>query len=181
MKNNRKKIFLLLPTLIFLVAVFDVGTTSGRYDLGTIPFFDDEWGDGTIDIKFNTLNDPSAEEPPGIVEETPTTVYQVQPSDTLTSIAEKFHTTVEALIAYNKIENPDMLQAGTILRIPPTDYVIPETTTEETTSSEPMAETELSSEVVSESEENATTGEMPTEPESQPTDSTEDITNNGTA
>lgn len=119
--------------------------------------------------------------PPRIVEETPATVYQVQPGDTLASIAEKFHTTVEALIAYNKIENPDILQAGMILRIPPADYVVPETTTEETTFTEPTAETELFSEVISESEENATTGEMPTEPESQPTDSTEDITNNGTA
>ena len=60
----------------------------------------------------------------------------MQPGDTLPDIAEKFHTTVEALIAYNKIEDPDSIQAGTILRIPPSDHVIPETDTVETTSTE---------------------------------------------
>ena len=171
MKNNRKKIFL-LPMLIILVTVSGVSTTFGRYDLGEISF--PGLNGDVIPIEFNTIISftPSDEEPPGIVEETPTTVYQVQPGDTLASIAEKFHTTVEALIAYNKITNPDMLQAGTILRIPPADYVIPETTTEETTFAEPTAETELSSEVISESEENATTEEVPTEPESQSSDST---------
>ncbi len=174
MKNNRKlhgkKIFFVLPALILLMTVLNVGTTFGKYSKKfSFPL--------TFEIDPNFVDDnrsgnPSVGEALGIVEETPTTVYQVHPGDTLASIAEKFHTTVEALIAYNKITNPDMLQAGTILRIPPADYVVPETDTEETTFTEPTAETELSSEVISESEENATTEEVPTEPESQSSDST---------
>lgn len=180
MKNNRKlhgkKIFFVLPASILLVIVLNVGTTFGKYnkeisfylalDFNPNVFDNDDWSDK-----------PSAEAP-GIVEETPTTVYQVQPGDTLASITEKFHTTVEALLACNKIENPDILQAGTILRIPPADYVVPETTTEETTFTEPTAETELSSEVVSESEPSVATEEVLTEPESQPSDSTEEVLKN---
>lgn len=61
MKNNRKKIFLLLPTLIFLVAVFGVGTTSGRYDLGKILFSDENWDlENPIKILLRDINDPSA-------------------------------------------------------------------------------------------------------------------------
>ena len=135
MKNNRKKIFLILPTFILLAAVLSVGTTFGRYVLGTnIVFNDEDWNEeNPIIISFNDL-DPSVEEDPGIVEETPTTVYQVQPGDTFFSIAQKFRTTVEALAAYNNIEDPDSIQVGTILRIPPDDYVVPET---ETSSAQP--------------------------------------------
>ena len=82
---------------------------------------------------------------PGIVDEMPNTVYQVQPGDTLSAIAEKFHTTVEALAAYNQLDDANAIQAGIILRIPPAGYVIPETDadeTEETSSSEPATETD---------------------------------------
>lgn len=161
-KTHGKKIYILLTALLILAAVSAVGTTFGRYDLGTISFPDANW-ESPMEIDLRTLNEPSAGEGPGIVEETPTTVYQVQPDDTLPAIAEKFHTTVEALIAYNKIEDPDSIQAGMILRIPPTDYVIPE---EETGSAQAAAETELSSEAVSEDNPSATTEEMPTSSES---------------
>lgn len=89
--------------------------------------------------------DGSGSDLPGIVEETPNTVYQVQSGDTLSAIAEKFNTTVEALAAYNQLDNADAIQAGIILRIPPAGYVIPETDadeTEETSSSEPASETD---------------------------------------
>lgn len=89
--------------------------------------------------------DDSGSDLPSIVEETPNTVYQVQPGDTLSAIAKKFHTTVEALVAYNQLENADFIQAGMILRIPPADYVITETHTdkaEETNSTKPTEDTD---------------------------------------
>lgn len=86
--------------------------------------------------------DDSGSDLPSIVEETPNTVYQVQPGDTLSAIAEKFHTTVDALAAYNLLDDTNAIQAGIILRIPPADYVIPETDVDETSSSEPATGTD---------------------------------------
>jgi murein DD-endopeptidase MepM/ murein hydrolase activator NlpD len=45
-------------------------------------------------------------------------VYIVQQGDTLTSIAEKFGTTVEALVDANSISDPSLIQPGTELVIP---------------------------------------------------------------
>lgn len=52
--------------------------------------------------------------------------YTVQSGDTLAGIAEKYHTSVEKLQAYNGIANPNHITSGTVLNIPPQDYVIPE-------------------------------------------------------
>ena len=71
------------------------------------------------------VDPPNTGEGPGIEEQTPTTVYQVQPGDTLETVAAKFGVTVEALIAFNKLEAPYTLTAGMILHIPPADDVIP--------------------------------------------------------
>ncbi|MCZ7546109.1 MAG: LysM peptidoglycan-binding domain-containing protein [Anaerolineae bacterium] len=46
------------------------------------------------------------------------TTYRIQWGDTLYRIARRFGTTVEALATYNKIVNPNLIYAGTILRIP---------------------------------------------------------------
>ncbi len=78
--------------------------------------------------------DVNSQEPPSIEEVKPNTVYQVKSGDTLSYIAEKFNVTLEALAAYNNIENTDNIQVGAILRIPPKDYVPP-------VSSEPSEET----------------------------------------
>lgn len=45
--------------------------------------------------------------------------YVVQPYDILTSIAEQFGVTLESLIAENNIFDPNTLEVGQILRIPP--------------------------------------------------------------
>lgn len=50
-------------------------------------------------------------------EPTPRT-YVVEPGDTLTQIAERFGTTVDALVEANGIEDPDLIQPGRELRIP---------------------------------------------------------------
>jgi spore germination protein len=45
-------------------------------------------------------------------------IYRVQPGDTLSEIAQRFGTTVDALVEANGIENPDLIFAGQRLRIP---------------------------------------------------------------
>ena len=45
-------------------------------------------------------------------------VYVVQPGDTLYSIAQRFDSTVEAIVAANDIENPRLIQVGQKLVIP---------------------------------------------------------------
>lgn len=44
--------------------------------------------------------------------------YQIQPGDTLSEIAARFGTTVSALASQNNISNPDLIYAGTTIRIP---------------------------------------------------------------
>ena len=151
-----------------------------------------------------TKNSPSIEN-----DMEPNTVYQVQSGDTLSAIAKKFHTTVEALTAYNQLDDANTIQAGMILRIPPADYVIPETETgktEETSSTVPTedskpTETESSpessetsnpdtsknpadtSEPVQESEPGTETEKTSVPSESAPADGSApaaDVTNDGT-
>jgi len=47
------------------------------------------------------------------------TEYTVQPGDTLGAIAARFSVTAEQLVAFNDLSNPDVLDAGTVLRLPP--------------------------------------------------------------
>jgi len=48
----------------------------------------------------------------------PPTKYTVRPGDTLSTIADKFDTTVEKIQAFNGLENSDELQIGQVLQIP---------------------------------------------------------------
>lgn len=43
--------------------------------------------------------------------------YIIRPGDTLTSIAERYHTTVDAIVKENHIKDPDLIYSGRILRI----------------------------------------------------------------
>jgi len=43
--------------------------------------------------------------------------YTVQPGDTLGAIAQKFSVSMEQLIRWNNIQDPNMLQIGTSLKI----------------------------------------------------------------
>ncbi len=49
----------------------------------------------------------------------------VKAGDTLAGIAARFHRTIQALAAYNKIKDPTTIQVGQTLKIPPKDYVPP--------------------------------------------------------
>ena len=42
----------------------------------------------------------------------------VQPGDTLSAIAQRYHTTVAALAAANGISNPDQIYAGATIEVP---------------------------------------------------------------
>lgn len=210
-KMHRKRIFLIIPIslLLLMVVIFSIGTTFGKCSKEiklsptwsvTIP---GSGGGGDV------VKPSGGDNGPGIFEETPNTVYQVQSGDTLSAIAEKFHTTVEALAAYNQLDDANSIQAGMILRIPPADYVIPETDadkTKETSSTEPAedskpTETESSpetsetskpdasenpaapSESVQESEPGTETDETSAPTESAPVDGAipaDDVTNDGT-
>lgn len=44
--------------------------------------------------------------------------YEVQPGDSLGSIATRFGLTIDSLLAANGLDNPNALEAGTILNIP---------------------------------------------------------------
>lgn len=85
--------------------------------------------------------------------------YTVVKDDTLQGIAERYNTTVDALVAYNEIENADEIILGQVLQIPPSDWVIPSESVEST-------ETESAGETVGSSEETAGTEAVkPTEAE----------------
>jgi LysM repeat protein len=58
-------------------------------------------------------------------EPTGTSVYTVEVGETLAAIAARFGTSVQALIATNAIENPDLIRAGQQLSVPSSGWVCP--------------------------------------------------------
>ena len=65
--------------------------------------------------------------------------YTIQQGDTLFGIAQSFGITVDDLISYNAIADPDAIQAGQRLKIPPSSGTA--TTAPATTSTTTMATT----------------------------------------
>lgn len=47
-----------------------------------------------------------------------TILYAVEPGDTLSSLARTFNTTVENILKFNRIRNPDLIYIGQELEIP---------------------------------------------------------------
>lgn len=47
-----------------------------------------------------------------------TVTYTIRPGDTLSGIAERFGTTTQTLAALNGIQNPDLIYAGQVIRVP---------------------------------------------------------------
>ncbi|RPJ43151.1 MAG: LysM peptidoglycan-binding domain-containing protein, partial [Chloroflexi bacterium] len=69
-------------------------------------------------------NDPILTPTPDAPHQLPTLVtepqqYTVQPSDTLGEIAKAYGVSLESLIAANQLENPDILEVGQVINIPP--------------------------------------------------------------
>jgi len=55
--------------------------------------------------------------------------YRLDIGDTLRSVGEQFGVTWQQIAAYNNIANPNYVEAGLLIQIPPVDYVVPTTTT----------------------------------------------------
>lgn len=70
--------------------------------------YESNTGANTGDLGHNTNADDSNEK----------IIYTVQPNDTLTAIAKKFNTTVGAIVALNRVNNPDLIGIGQKLIIP---------------------------------------------------------------
>lgn len=100
-------------------------------------------------------------------ETTPTeVVYTVQSGDTLSEIAKQYNTTIARIVAYNGLANPNNIQAGQQLKIPPADYEVPADTTEQTTT---PPETTTTTETTT-TPETTTSTETTTPPETSVTD-----------
>ncbi len=55
--------------------------------------------------------------------------YEIQTGDSLSTIAEKFGVDLAQLVALNKIKDPNKIQAGQKLRLPPTTVLLNGSTT----------------------------------------------------
>ena len=63
--------------------------------------------------------------------------YEIQKGDSLTSIADKLGVDLAQLIALNKIKDPNKIQAGQKLRIPPITVLLNGSTTAAPTTAQP--------------------------------------------
>ncbi len=127
------------PVALEITAVWGTyagdGKISTEYTYGNakeIPPADEK--DETTEPPADTTDDTTTEETT-TTETEPTldpTQYTVQSGDSLGKIADLYGVSVERLQAYNSIENPSLIYRGQVIKIPPADWKIPETTTEET-------------------------------------------------
>lgn len=85
------------------------GETAGGEEAGELP--GGEEGSG----------EEAAGEEPAPAEER---VHTVQPGDTLFRIGQQYGFTIEELVAYNSLANPDRLEVGQQIRIPPDGYTV---------------------------------------------------------
>lgn len=93
------------------------GKYSGKADITNNCVIGQEETDSSAET-FAGISDP-------LSETSDISEYAVQSGDTLTKIAQEYGTTVENLAAYNEIDDPDHIEPGWTLRIPPEDYEIP--------------------------------------------------------
>ncbi len=81
----------------------------------------------------DTTDAPETTEPPSDTKTDETKLdpekYTVKSGDTLDKIARLYNTTVKRLAAYNNIEDLSLIYAGQVIKIPPADWKIPESTT----------------------------------------------------
>lgn len=117
---------------LFIAAVVGVAGALALRSCG-----DDEEGGSTLPRLTTTTVDP--EVTTTTIPPTTTTLlvfYEVQPGDSLFTIAARFETDMQQLIELNNISDPDRIQAGQKLQIPPPTVLVtapPETTTTSST------------------------------------------------
>lgn len=110
------------------VSVEDIAAANGLSDVHTL-----EVGQqlviplgGETGAAEEPVEEP-AEEAEGGAEESPAAeerVHIVSPGDTLFRIGQQYGFTVDELVAYNNLANPDRLDVGDEIRIPPEGYTI---------------------------------------------------------
>lgn len=83
--------------------------------------------------------------------------YTIQLGDTLSKIANRYGTTVAVLSTYNNITNPNTIQAGSTVKIPPVSYTIPETTSTQSAATESTATEPSATETPKQTEESSST------------------------
>lgn len=152
--------------------------TSSKYGYGDVGNVSKYISDGdTLDLRVpdKSTSNSDAEKKEETGEQTkPTgtepgeTTYTVVTKDTLWEIAKAYNTSVDALKAYNGLTTNTIIP-GQVLRIPPNDYVIPETTTTPETATTPETTTPPET---TPSEANGTTESQSTQESSDTTEQT---------
>ena len=71
----------------------------------------------TREIRKIVLGDRYQEVQDKINDYQPYYYYTIRPGDTLSGIAQRFETTVKKLQSWNGIKNPDIIYAGTKIRV----------------------------------------------------------------
>jgi LysM repeat protein len=116
--SSERKVAIGLGVAVIVI----VGAVIGLATLGS---GDDSESDGAG--AASTLADTEAPTRAASTTTGPPTSYQVQAGDTLTSIAQEFGVSADAIVAENALTNPDNLTEGQMLLIPsapPTQLVI---------------------------------------------------------
>ncbi len=116
MRWKRLFYYLLLNVIVTACTMFAVLYAWERYR--------PQVADGPLEMLFPTRPSatalPAAETSEGEIpsEQMGFEQYTVQPGDSLTGIAEEYGTTIEEILAFNDLEDPDALTVGMVLNIP---------------------------------------------------------------
>ena len=160
------RLFGLLTSLVIIVPVVVAGVVLLRLDV----FSDDGDASGAteplafdFDSPAEPIAFPSDEGEVALPELEPepefelrATVHVVQPGDTLGNLAQRYGTTVAAIVFLNDLLDPNALRVGQELQVPPADFVLPEPAA-------PEAEAPAEGEAPAEAE-SPTEGELQPEP-----------------
>jgi len=137
-------------------------------------------------VAVSDVQDDNTKEPTTPETTTPSEViHTVAAGESLSKIAELYNSTIERIAVYNNLADPNSIQVGQTLKIPPAEWVIPENTTPpasettkpaettppattEPTDTEETATTETTTPVVS-TEPTETTASTETKPEEETT------------
>lgn len=125
-------------------------------------------------VAVSDVQDDNTKEPTTSETTTPSEViHTVAAGESLSKIAELYNSTIERIAVYNNLADPNSIQVGQTLKIPPAEWVIPENTTppaSETT--KPAETTPPATTEPTDTEETATTETTTPEVSTEPTETT---------
>ncbi len=95
----------------------------------------------TVTMQINGVTNPIGNTEEEITEEETTppetkpteVVHTVESGETLSKIVEIYNTTSKRIAVYNEITDPNSIQVGQKIKIPPAEWVLPETSTSQST------------------------------------------------